>query len=423
MLKHWAKQVLPGRWRPIFLRIVAVLNGAADFPAALRLRLFPRAKPTAANLASRERRIAFVSERPSWREAKLAFGLKKAGWDVILLHRHPPATIASEDVAEMQQFSSPSNAVELARRSGAELFHVFAQNCDDTCIKMVDYKPGHVIIDFYDDFASVIDGLPEMADKFAVDAAKQEYCIERADAFCCRDLQLQYHRKMRFVGRGRPVLYFPEYCWNRHALPPLRNDGETHVVQIGWMGFETRGERDLGCFLVARAFVEAGCHFHIYLHPSFPAPGTALFHSQFRDYLELQVRTGRVWIHETLPSQDIVGAIARYDFGFNMLNGSSFDNIPWTHTNPRRFPYCGSSRMFDYLDAGLGMFADSALALMHHTFGRYGVMLDGSALVRTNRIRDALSKKPGREQVLRARDHLSVARNIGRLTRFYDRFE
>jgi hypothetical protein len=420
MLKQRIKQIVPGRYRPFILRAIAIFNAIASLPSTIRFRFQDHKKIVAANLARRDRRVVFVSERPSWREAKLAYGLKRAGWDVIQLHRFQPMFGQSSDFAEMQQFSSPQGAVELAHKAGARVFHSFAPNCDDTCMQMLEHKPGRVIVDFYDDFFALTDGMPDNAKKFAVDIAKQEHCIARADALCCRDLQLQYHRKIRHIGRGHPIIYFPEYCWNHHDLPPPRHDGEIRVVSIGYMGFEKRGENDEGCFRVAQAFVDAGCHFHIYLHPTFPALGTALFKSLFEEYLALQARTGRVHFHATVPPQQIVEELAQYDFGFNMKNGLTFDGIPWTHSNPRRFPYCGSSRLFDYLDAGLGMLVDDALTHMRFTFERYGVLFDGTALVRGNNIRNAFPKRPTREQTSEAKAHLSIERNIVRLTKFYE---
>jgi hypothetical protein len=415
MLKQWIKQIIPARYRPYLLKFLSFYIRAADLPAAIRLKLTDRSRIVAANLARRDQRIVFVSEKPSWREAKLAFGLKSAGWDVIQLHRYA-ATGGTDDYAEMQKFTTPSEAVTLADKVGARLFHTFAPSCDATMLHMVRHKPGRVMVDFYDNLFSVSHGLPEIEKKFAIDIAMQEYCLNNADAIVTRDLQLQYHRKYRDVGRDRPLILFPEYCWNRQPLPTPRNDKEIHVVQIGWMGFERRGEVDDGCFFVVRAFVEAGCHFHIYLHPTFPALGTMLFKSLFQDYLALGEQTGRVHIHATVQSDQIVEKISRYDFGFNMKNALTFEKIPLVHANLQGLPYNGSGRLFDYLDAGLGLLVDSALRFMHHTFRGRGVIFDGTALIKNGLTN---LSKPDAASILAARQKLGVTQNIGRLTHFY----
>jgi hypothetical protein len=406
------------RLRPTALKVRKLVNSIKDVPAAIRMRRV-RGRLYALNVAQRGRRVVFVSERPSVREAKLAFGLKRAGWDVILLHRSGPGAADPGDFCETVEFSSPWQAVEHAHHAGASLFHVFAPNCDDTCLRLVDHKPGRVIIDFHDHMFSAADGLPEMQRKYAVDIDNQRHCLERADAVCCRDLQMQYRRAFTRIARGRPIICFPEYCWNIHPLPEKPQNSDIHIVQVGWMGFETRGEHDAGCLHVLREFVEAGCFVHIYLHPAYPHIGSAAYNSLFADYLDLASKTGRVVIHPTVSPQELVSELTPYNYGFGMSNALTFD-MPWRSHNPRRFPYCGASRMFDYLDAGLGMLVNRELAFMLRTFRPFHVMRDGTELVRAKRLRAALAERPTRQLVLEARAALSIDRQIGRLTRFYE---
>jgi hypothetical protein len=307
-----------------------------------------------------------------------------------------------------------------SRRHGkARLFHAFAPNCDDTCVRMVDHKPGRVIIDFYDHFHSVADGIPALEARYAVDIARQRYCIERADAVCCRDLQMQYDRRATRLARHVPLIYFPEYCWNLTPLPAPRADDAIHIVQIGWMGFETRGAEDTGCFRLFEQFVNAGCHVHVYVHPAFPPVGSRDFATLFADYLQLAAATGRMHLHPTVPADRLITELSQYDFGFGLSNAMAFD-IPWQTVNPRRFPCCGSSRMFDYLDAGLGLLLSPQLKLMVHQFRFTGMVVDGIALLRSGHILAGLRRAP-RHHVAAAREQLSIQRHIHRLTGFYER--
>jgi hypothetical protein len=406
------------RNRPGALKALALLNAVRGLPIAARLLVSGR-RLRAANVLRRDRRVVFVSERPGQREAKLAFGLRQSGWDVIQLHRQPPGFADRNNFSDFQQYSTPWQAVELAHRIKARLFHVFAANCDDTCMRMVDFKPGRVIIDFYDHFYSVADGVPALEARYAVDIARQRYCIERADAVCCRDLQMQYGRRTAPHARRVPLIYFPEYCWNSTPLPEPRLDDTIHIVQIGWMGFETRGAEDTGCFRLFEKFVKAGFHVHVYVHPAFPAMGSRDFESLFSDYLRLGTATGRVHLHPTIPADTLISELSRYDFGFGLSNAMAIDT-PWRTVNPRRFPVCGSSRMFDYLDAGLGLLLSPQLKLMAHQFRSTGMVVDGIALLRSGQIRARL-QRPSRGQVAAAREHLSIRRHVHRLTRFYER--
>jgi hypothetical protein len=406
------------RYRPAALKILAFVNAMRGLPMAARLLVSGR-RLRAANIVRRDRRVVFVSERPGQREAKLAFGLRQSGWDVILLHRQPPGFADRSNFSDLQQFSSPWQAAELAHRAKARLFHVFAPNCDDTCVKMVNHKPGRVIVDFYDHFYSVADGIPALEARYAVDIARQRHCIEQADAVCCRDLQMLYGRRATRPSQRAPLIYFPEYCWNLTSLPGPRADDSIHIVQIGWMGFETRGVEDTGCFRLFEQLVNAGCHVHVYVHPAFPPIGSKDFVILFADYLRLAAATGRMHLHPTVPADILIEELSRYDFGFGLSNAMSID-IPWRTVNPRRFPACGSSRMFDYLDAGLGLLLSPQLKLMVHQFRSTGLVVDGIALLRSGRILDGLQRAP-RDHVAAARERLSIRRHIHRLTAFYER--
>jgi hypothetical protein len=409
---------LARRYRPAALKLLTLINTIRGLPIATRL-LVSSQRQRAANIVRRDRRVVFVSERPGQREAKLAFGLRQAGWDVIQIHCEAPSFADRSNFVEFQQFSSPWHAVELAHRAKSRLFHTFSPNCDDTCVRLVEHKPGRVIIDFYDHFDSVADGIPALEARYAVDIARQRHCIELADAICCRDLQMQYGRRTTRSARRIPLVYFPEYCWNLSPLPKARADDSIHIVQIGWMGFETRGVEDAGCFRVLEQFVKAGCHVHVYAHPAFPPIDSDDFKALFADYLRLSATTGRMHLHPTVPADTLVDKLSHYDFGFNLSNAMVFD-IPWRTLNPRRFPYCGSSRMFDYLDAGLSLLLSPQLKLMTHQFRFTGMAVDGTALLRSGNIPGGLQRAP-RNKVAEARARLSVLRHIHRLTAFYDR--
>lgn len=406
------------RYRPTALKLLSKINAVRGLPSAARVVVFGRRLRTA-NIARRDRRVVFVSERPGQREAKLAFGLRQMGWDVIQLHREPPGFADRSHFSEFQQFSSPWHAVELAHRAKARLFHVFAPNCNDTCTRIIERKPGRVIVDFYDHFHAVADGIPALEARYAMDIARQRSCIEHADAVCCRDLQIRYGRRTTRIARGIPSIYFPEYCWNSIPLPAPRADDSIHIVQIGWMGFETRGVKDAGCFLLLEQFVRAGCHAHIYVHPTFPAMGSKGFETLFADYLELAATTGRMHLHQTVPADTLIGELSQYDFGFGLSNAMAYD-IPWQTINPRRFPHCGSSRMFDYLDAGLGLLLSPQLKLMSRQFRFTGMAVDGISLLRSGHILKGL-QRPLRDRALAAREQLSIRRHIHRLIEFYER--
>jgi len=147
--------------------------------------------------------------------------------------------------------------------------------------------------------------------------------------------------------------------------------------------------------------------------------GSKDFENLFADYLRLAARTGRMHLHATVPSDTLIEELSKYDFGFNLINAMVLD-IPWRTMNPRRLPHCGSSRMFDYLDAGLGLLLSPQLKLMIRQFSTTGMVVDGRALLRSGHILKGL-RRASREHVGAARERLSIRRHIHRLTAFYER--
>jgi hypothetical protein len=417
MWKEYLKKVIPAlRHRPTVLRLHRLADALRGIPARARLTLAGRPRVGAAALAGRGKRIVFVADNPLRREPKFAYALKRAGWDVILLTAKLPR-FDTTDFAEVQTYTSSWEALELARKTRSPLFHNFTASFDEASVRLVDDKPGRVIFDFYDYFFALSDGLP-VREHHEVEIETQTYCIARADALCVPDIQLQYRRRETKVARGKPIIHFPNYCWNRQMLPETRQEGPPRIVQIGWMHFEKDGDADLGCFRAIKEFVDAGCEFTIIMHPGFPQVGTARFRHLFSDYLELASSTGRLTFHPTIPSHLLVQKLTSYDFGFNMISGSTYD-LPWAHHNPAWLPLLASGRMYDYLDAGLATLSDANLDFNRHLFGR-AAFIDGTRLVREGHIYQSLCGQVDRKRMERARAGLAVERHIHRLACFYE---
>jgi hypothetical protein len=400
-------------------RINLFLDSLRSIPAATRMVFTGRRRLWAVNIANRRKRVVFVAETPLRREGKFAYALKRAGWDVVLLHRRPPGFSDLSDFAEVQKYTSPWEAVELAAKAGAPIIHHLSQSFDATGVCLVDNKPARVIVDMYDIQYGAAANKPAAERSLSVDIAKQKYCLEKADAVCTADIQLQYWRKMKGVGRGKPTIFFPNYCWDRDVLPPRRSDGEVHIVQAGGMSVETEGFQDIGSFHVVRRLVEAGFHFDIYLHPFlYYGKETPQFAKSFADYLSLQSNTGRVHFHDSVPNNRLVAELSQYDFGFAMMNAPTFPDIAWTHYNPALMDYLLAGRFYDYLDAGLPILADGAQTFNKRFFR--GAILDGTAFFRADRIAAIAEARPSRAKMLEIRQCLAISHNIGRLIRFYE---
>src|SRR5438105_9846391 len=99
---------------------------------------FPRSRKAirsaeAARLRPRlERQVVFVSNAPRMREAKIARGLKLAGWEVILLSRDQPGFDVDFYFTRHERYSDSWGALKLASAFSPLAYHVFACMIYDT---------------------------------------------------------------------------------------------------------------------------------------------------------------------------------------------------------------------------------------------------------------------------------------------------
>jgi hypothetical protein len=404
------------RHRPTVLRLHMFADAAKNLLARLRHAAGASSKLDF-QLPQRRKRIVFVSGSPLRREPKFSHALKRAGWDVILVQSSKSQLTDFSDYTDVLTYDCSWEATKLVRSTGGQVAHHFAASFDETSVRLARDKPARTIMDFYDYFYGMAGHRPCLEDRFSRDIAMQRYCYQKTDAICAPDLQLQFDRPITQVGRGKPAICFPNYCWDTLELPAPRNEGAIHVVQIGFMEFEAHSGEDVGSFHVTRDLVRAGCHFHIYLHPHFPLIGTPEFQKLFVDYIGLQQETGRVHFHPTVPTHEIARELSQYDFGFAMMNGPTY-GMELIHHNPQLMPLIGSARCFDYVDAGLPFLSDGMMAFNRHLFR--DAFIDGTRLIANGQIMEDLARRPSRETMLKIRSQRSAKNNITRLIRFYE---
>ena len=150
------------------------------------------------------------------------------------------------------------------------------------------------------------------------------------------------------------------------------------------MGFETEGSYDTGSFRVVKKFVEAGCFFDLYLHPTdVKVRGTKQFSERFADYIELARNTGRVQILPSMPANQVIPKLKSYDYGFGMRNAANFFDVPWQTHNPEGRAYILSARHFDYVDANLKILVDGNQNLNLRFFRESGCVVNGTETLKS----------------------------------------
>lgn len=372
--------------------------------------------------------VVFVGDWPRTRQAKLAFGLRQAGWRTVLLHRAAPNFDASMCFDEVHAFGclnqaapepDAEEALALARTFHPRAYHVFSQWSEVTSEVMIRNKPGPVIYDVHDTVATIWD------EGAKAEEPRQRWCMEHADGLCIRDLRHQFLKRLGY-RLPRPKIFFQEYCWRTKDSTEVSNpfpEGEIHLVSAGSFDIEKLGVRDSGLLRLGQMMADQGIHLHIFPSTLQLLALDGRFENIFSDYIDLEARTGLVHMHRPLTVEALAEELRRYTAAFNVTAGLTFRS-GMARYDPTSLRYNGGARFFDYLEAELPVVLNRESVFVFRFFERFGLVAEAS-LEAISDMRQTLAPLMGPEakaRARRARGIYSLEAQIPRLIRFYEQF-
>ncbi len=298
--------------------------------------------------------VVLVSDRPLSREAKIAWGLHRAGWDVVLLCSQPPAFDARAVCSTVEMYRTAKEAVALARRYSPIAFHVFSCWSYDVAAALIRNGIAPVIHDNYDVMGGLVREELQMRN-FAGQAELERYCVEHADGHCCRSLETQtsMHR-LRYDFRG-PRMLLTDMCWGAGAPNVTKLsaiDGERHIVYCGnlFKGGPEAPDANNFHYITAAALSSRAIHYHIY--PS-SEELAQIYRAGLGRYLPAHGNPAYVHVNSPVPPDRLIDELARYDAGVQVLS-RSVDGSPSDPTYEiAKFNHAAANKVFDYADAGI----------------------------------------------------------------------
>ena len=378
---------------------------------------------TSSSVPSQPFRVVLVADLVYPRVCKIGYGLRSAGWTVVLLHRDNP-TMFVGDISicfdETHCYGTAEEAVGLAFGMKGSLFHVFSVWNFDVAALLIRHKPGRVIFDDWDVIAGMVSD--EFADsRYPGQRLLEKYCFENADGVCSRCLEPQYARRhLDYRFRGKPLLLL-DSCWDfpdQGAQQPAGGD-ELHVAYVGSVNVEKRYAKGalMDDFYLdfARDLASSRIHFHIYPNP-FRCQN---FADDYSEHIDLSLTSPYFHFHAPLSNDRIGAELARYDVGLIT------DYSPKLHKrtggyNVLKYYYCGSNKIFDYMDAGLGTII-SDYKMMDYFLHRTGV----GVFSYLEDVKGKLLSEPGgywkglKENARRAKSRYSIKKSAPRLIDYY----
>lgn len=287
--------------------------------------------------------VLFVSTQPHMRETRLAVAARLAGWDPVLVHLEP----AKYNPASLFRFHQKvDNLPALALATWlfpGPLQHVFALRGDHAYV-FASIKTTRMILDLYDTGAGMKGVSVECH-------ALEREALRQSDAITHRDLRIRYlqkHYGYEIPAAGMllhdPLVKLPA------NLPTRKPDGEIRVVSTGWIG-----EGDSSALRVARALCAGGVHLHVYFNP-LQNPRDA----NLAEYDKLAKASPYFHIEKQVFGDDYWRQLGRYDFGLSINERDIFGERYADYT-PDYIAGCGSSRLMDYVQRGLGVIISPGL--------------------------------------------------------------
>ncbi|MCB2100061.1 MAG: hypothetical protein KDE22_04280 [Rhodobacterales bacterium] len=330
--------------------------------------------------------VCFVAHHVTPRIRKLAHGLRARGLRVhLVIDGLMPPSPTDDQGYDPREFDGLTHAPgplalwRLLRARAPLAVHVFCHNYDNWDGAMTALLLGrpNTVIDPYDPFHPSIapqrfDGPGEDKDRNRRILKLQRLVYDNAPALCLRFLYPHLTRS-RLADRPRRRLYFPDMAWGR--TPTARklsaDDGMLHVVHGGSFQPErTHGTPFSGLLWLAERAEDFGVHLHLYAVPDGRA--TAGGGLDLRDYQAVAARSAHMHLHDPLPYDQWLDALARYDLGIMAIHPPDTDifvDIP----RPREPRGLWGNKIGDYLDAGLYTVCSWRSLVMGWLVERYGV--------------------------------------------------
>lgn len=363
-------------------------------------------------------RIVFFSEHPGERPAKLAYGLRRNGVPCLLIHIGELNFKTAAYFDYSIRCHSTAECVEIAKRLSPDIIHIFSFHTDQTSLAISENLNCKIVYDYKDIFENTI---VHPVDPLLWQG--QRTLIERADGLCCRDRQIDHYFQVNNVNpKGKHILFL-DYCYGMDLPLTTKLDqmDEIHIVFHGsfipedvYPQFSCNGS-----YLISEAIIKQRIHLHIY-------PGVwavnALASKKKSIYKQLEESSPYIHLHSPLALEELIQTIAQYDFGMILHQSGTF-GIPDRYVLDGHHAYGMSTRLFDYLEAGLDVLVQDNFTMVTDLLQQYkfGKIVDSSYILSDLKDKllelknDALRK----EQIAQARADLAIEKHASKLIDFY----
>lgn len=366
-----------------------------------------------------DKTVMMVVDYPRSRHIRISTVLRSRGWHVKLLTGATPYFNPAPFFDEILTYNNHEEALFIAKKNSADIFHLFSTWGDDTSRLFIKEKPGPVVFDPYD----VVDGLYKKSGFDSV-IEKQRFCLENADGITARDLRVRYVYRSLNYRKPKHIILFQDYCAQINVLNKSHLDklDGIHTVSNGFIATgQNANDIDWGYGHLAESFAKDKIHIHFYPHPTQTDYDSTT--GAFTELRKLQEKYEYVHIHKPVTMDNLVSEISKYHLGLNLIIPNLIGTTISSYTTPH-FKYCSSARNIDYLDAGLPVLLNKDLYFQYRMLNRVGVAIgaDKSILSAPRTLIESFLSAPNlQEKIYKATNMYSIDNHIGRLEELYNK--
>lgn len=364
------------------------------------------------------RSVVLITNNVGPRVSKIGYGLKSAGWHVILLYSNEFESDPDLSFNEIHQYRTQYTALLMALKYSPVVYHIFSSWNFDVAYLFMKCKPGKVVFDDYDVMAGMVK--EDFAKKnYPGQMNKEHFCLENADGLCCRSHELKYAKDKMGYELSNNRIFFPEYCWNfpvNTTVQPKYPNDEIHIVYCGGIPAETSltddGSEGYQIWL-ANLLAEQQIHYHIY------PPVNDI--ENYQGYIELNTITPFFHFHKHLDFINLIEEMKQYDFGLH-ITSKKIDLIENDTYIIEKADFAMSNKIFDYIDAEMPVIMYNA-KLQISLLEKYKIAIDSSIINDNNLIihlKNIKNNNGLKKNIKTAKSAYSIQKQIYYLTACYD---
>lgn len=386
-------------------------------------RLIPLYEKKRKNIPLNKNQVVLISSTHNVRVVKFAYGLKKKGYNIILLFEGNAKEFKNiwngfeKYCDKIILYKTPIEGYFYALLYNPLVYHVFTNTNFDVLENLIKNNIGKIVMDNYDGVKGFL-AVMERTKEGRKIINQEKFCMENSDGLCCRSFESQWLKKhYGYKFKGKRILFF-DYCWNKSFIFKDKaniSNKELSFVYVG--GLRTKQmypEAADTCKLeLAEILTKNNVNYYMYINK--------YKKNIYKDYIKMDKINSKFHFIKGVSYKKLLHLLKNYDYGCHICRDISMKGykkfLPYYKS---KYIYASTNKFFDYIDAGLPILAVEPIMILKY-LSKYGIVIPINLENCEEKLEDLkVNYKKYLNNTIKARKELSINKNIPRLIEFYN---